>query len=163
MSILCSELSELVDLALNREWRAFYMYETFANKFNVLGFNGFANYFKNQAREEQRHIKTLTDYIVNTRGRQPRMFPIEPPPQEFETSFLECLKTALEFENFITMCAKNVIEQCVIFGDKHLEAFFVDFILTEQYNCMKELENTISILSQMGNDPYRIWMFNNHI
>nr|QXT57842.1 hypothetical protein with ferritin-like domain [Rhinella marina erythrocytic-like virus] len=156
MNTLDANITHALDLALNREYSAMYLYESFENKFIVLGLSGFGKLFSQSAAEERDHIKTFTAYMLE-RSYIPKMLPIDIPSGQDEMSVLSCLKLALDTELNILESTKQLINEC---NDKHLESFLTDYILSGQYKCITELSRHINILSTISDDALSVWLYN---
>ena len=80
-------LNESVRKAINdqvtKEWYSAYLYLDFANYFDDEGLDGFANWYKVQAKEEASHAELIMNYLLDN-DEKVKLGAIDAPTDEYK-------------------------------------------------------------------------------
>jgi ferritin len=152
-------LSDKMELKLNeqinKELYSAYLYMSMSAYFSSVGLDGFANYYRVQATEEEEHAMKFYDYVLRVGGRV-RFEPIEGPKVDFEST-LEIVDMALKHEEYVTGLINSLMGLAVSEKDyktSSLLQWFIDEQVEEEENA-NNLKNKVKL---MGNDPKGLWM-----
>lgn len=105
--MLSKKIEDALNKQINAEFWAGYLYLSMSAHFAKEGKNGFANWFKVQALEEQDHAMKIFDYIL-ARGGQVVISPIKEVPQSW-SSPIDAFKAALAHEKLVTTMINNIV------------------------------------------------------
>ncbi|AKG38576.1 ferritin [Infirmifilum uzonense] len=111
---------------MNQELRNAYLYLSMAAYFDSLSLNGFANYFKVQAREELEHAMKLYQFIID-RGWEVELEDI-PKPKTRWSSILEAVEDFLKAEQENTQSIWRMVDHARQAGDKAAENLLQWFV-----------------------------------
>ncbi len=111
---------------MNQELRNAYLYLSMAAYFDSLSLNGFANYFKVQAREELEHAMKLYQFIID-RGWEVELEDI-PKPKTRWTGILEAVEDFLKAEQENTQSIWRMVDHARQAGDKAAENLLQWFV-----------------------------------
>ena len=101
-------VKELINDQITHEFYAAYLYLAMAAHFERENFEGFAQWFRMQAKEEQFHAMKLFDYMVE-RGESVELGQIDKPPVEFGDP-ADAFRAALEHERKVTGLINTIYE-----------------------------------------------------
>jgi len=82
--MLSEKMIKSINHQINRELYSAYLYLSMASYADSEGLNGFAIWFKVQAKEEEFHAEKMYNY-VNQQGSRVLLEAIEQPPTEFSS------------------------------------------------------------------------------
>lgn len=99
---------QLLNDQIAHEFHAAYLYLGMAAHFEHQNYEGFAQWFRLQAKEEVGHAMKLFDYMVE-RGEKVELNEIGKPPKEFGTP-QEAFRSALEHERKVTSLINRIYE-----------------------------------------------------
>ncbi|NIP81332.1 MAG: ferritin [Gemmatimonadetes bacterium] len=105
------QVKELINDQIAHEFYAAYLYLAMAAHFEAKNYEGFAQWMRMQAKEEEAHAMKLFDYLVE-RGAQIELKQIDKPPVEFGTP-VEAFRAALEHEQKVTGLINKIYEAAV--------------------------------------------------
>jgi len=119
--------------ALNEQFTAemysSYLYLSMASDFSSKGLNGFANWLRVQAQEENVHAMMFFDFILN-RGGKVTPGALEQPPSDWATPDA-AFSAALDHEKYITGRINNLVDLAIKHKD-HATNAFLQWFVTEQ-------------------------------
>ena len=93
-------LTSMLNTQIQKEFESAYIYLGFAAFFDMKGLAGFAEWYKQQAKEEEEHAMKIYDYLCKV--NQPvELMPIGAPKNKPET-ISQVLKQSLEHEEYVT-------------------------------------------------------------
>lgn len=125
--------SEKMIKALNKqiqeEFFSAYLYQSMSAHFAAESYNGFANWFSVQAKEEMTHAFKLYNFILE-RGGKINLLEIKSPQAEWETP-LKAFEDALEHEKHITACFDELMNLAMDERD-HATRIFLEWFVSEQ-------------------------------
>ena len=106
-----SKVRELINEQITHEFYAAYLYLAMAAHFEEENYEGFAQWFRMQAKEEQFHAMKLFDFLVE-RGARIELEQIDKPPVEFGAP-VEAFRAALKHEQKVTGLINAIYEAAV--------------------------------------------------
>jgi ferritin len=109
------EVRAAVNLQINREFFASYLYLAMAAHFADEALDGFAHWMRLQAKEELGHGMRLFQYLIDRRARV-ELKAIEAPPDKFGTP-LSIAQQALEHERKVSEHIDNIYKLAANQGD----------------------------------------------
>ncbi|PYF74927.1 ferritin [Pedobacter nutrimenti] len=119
--------------------------------------DGFANYFKVQAKEELFHAEKQFDYLHDVGGKV-TIKAIEQPSSAFG-SVLEIFETALEHEKSVTKSIGNLIKAAFEENDFATHTFLQWFV-TEQVEEEATVSQIVSKLKMIGDNSSALYLLN---
>jgi ferritin len=108
-------VKSLINDQIRNEFHAAYLYLAMAAHFETHGYEGFAKWFRLQAREESGHAMRLFDYLVE-RNEAIELKQIDQPPKSFGSP-QEAFRAALEHERKVTGQINAIYEAAQKAGD----------------------------------------------
>eukprot|EP00118_Oscarella_pearsei_P024424 m.306039 g.306039 ORF g.306039 m.306039 type:complete len:171 (+) comp40913_c0_seq1:296-808(+) len=139
-----------VNKQINLELYAYYNYLSMAYHFDRddVALQGFHEFFKKSAEEEQEHAQKLMKF-QNKRGGRIVLQDIKKPERDEWGSGLEAMKTALDLEKHVNQSLMDLHAVAT----KHSDAQMTDFIeefLAEQVDSIKEIGGHVTNLKRVG-------------
>lgn len=136
-------LEKALNEQLNAEMYSAYLYLSMSAYFSDIGLDGFANWMRVQAKEEQFHAMKFYDYI-NERGGRVLLSAIEAPKTEWDSP-LACIEAVLEHEKHVTYLINNLVDLAIQEKD-HATNIFLQWFVTEQ---VEEEDNVNAVLNKL--------------
>lgn len=102
------QVKELINDQIAHEFYAAYLYLAMAAHFEANNYDGFGQWMRMQAKEEEAHAMKLFDYMAE-RGAQIELKQIDKPPVDFGTP-LESFRAALKHEQKVTGLINKIYE-----------------------------------------------------
>ncbi|ACS78152.1 ferritin [Maridesulfovibrio salexigens] len=136
-------LEKALNEQLNAEMYSAYLYLSMSAYFSDIGLDGFANWMRVQAKEEQFHAMKFYDYI-NERGGRVLLTAIEAPKTEWESP-LACIEAVLEHEKHVTSLVNDLVNLAIDERD-HATNIFLQWFVTEQ---VEEEDNVNAVLNKL--------------
>ena len=101
-------VKDLINEQITHEFYAAYLYLAMAAHFEDQNYEGFAQWFRMQAKEEEAHAMKLFDYLVE-RGARIELQQIDKPTVEFGKP-VDAFRAALEHERKVTGLINKIYE-----------------------------------------------------
>ncbi|WP_320006933.1 ferritin [Maridesulfovibrio sp.] len=136
-------LEKALNEQLNAELYSAYLYLSMSAYFSELGLDGFANWMRVQAQEEQFHAMKFYDYIIE-RGGRVLLASIDGPKTEWESP-LDCVEAVLEHEQHVTSLVNGLVDLAIQERD-HATNIFLQWFVTEQ---VEEEDNVNAVLNKL--------------
>ena len=124
--MLPSNVSKLLNEQINKEMYSAYLYFDMANYYISKGYNGFANWFNVQAREEMDHAFLFVKYLQNN-NFDVSLAAIARPDILFK-DLREPLTEALKHEEFVTASIHAIYAEAIKANDYRTMEFLQWFI-----------------------------------
>jgi len=152
-------LNESVRKAINdqvtKEWYSAYLYLDFANYFDNEGLDGFANWYKVQAKEEASHAELIMNYLLDKLGA------IDAPTGEYK-DHKTVLQAALEHERFITASINDIYAIAYKINDfRSME--FLNWFIKEQGEEEKNASDLIKKYELYGGNSDGLYSMNQEL
>ena len=153
--MLSKDLLEALNDQMNHEYFAAHAYMAMAAYCDDASYEGFANFYIQQAKEERFTVK-IYDYI-NDRGEHAEFKSIPAPKTEFK-SILETFKDGLAQEQDVTRRFYNLSE--IAQKDKDYATIsFLNWFLDEQVEEESTFETHIDYLNRIGDDCNTLYLY----
>ncbi|HBP3153906.1 TPA: H-type ferritin FtnA [Staphylococcus aureus] len=154
--MLSKNLLEALNDQMNHEYFAAYAYMAMAAYCDKESYEGFANFFIQQAKEERFHGQKIYNYI-NDRGAHAEFRAVSAPKIDF-SSILETFKDSLSQEQEVTRRFYNLSE--IARQDKDYATIsFLNWFLDEQVEEEAMFETHINYLTRIGDDSNALYLY----
>ena len=142
--MLSKDLEEALNIQLKWEFYSAYLYLSMASYFDNISLEGFANWMKAQAVEENMHAMKFYNFI-NRRGGKVILSTIEAPPNDWKSP-MEVINFALKHEQEVSRRINDLTELAKNNND-HATYIFLQWFITEQ---LEEEESLKKILDRIN-------------
>ncbi|MDD2439903.1 MAG: ferritin [Methanosarcinaceae archaeon] len=141
--MLNKKLAKALNLQLNKEIYSAYLYLAMSAYSSYKGLTGFANWFREQYKEEKEHAGKFYSYLVE-QGARVELETIEKPPLEFGSP-QEMFEKTLAHEQFISRSIRELLELALAEKD-YATSIFLQWFIKEQ---VEEEANDNEILAKL--------------
>ena len=155
--MLDAKVSELLNVQVNKEFFSAYLYLDFANYYEEIGLDGFANWYKIQAQEERDHALLMMQYLQNN-GEKVTLEAIGKPDKVLDDK-MKVLGFGLEHERYITASIHTIYDAAYSVRDFRTMQF-LDWFVKEQGEEEKNAEDMIKKMELFGEDAKGLYMLN---
>ncbi len=155
-----AKVKELLNTQINKELYSAYLYLDFANYFDEVGLDGFANWYKIQAQEERDHALLFYEYLQN--NDEPVTFEAIAKPEWEKGDNMTPLKKALEHEKYVTETI-NIIYKAAYDIHDFRTMQFLDWFISEQGEEEKNASDMITKMELYGGDSRGLYMLNSEL
>ena len=154
------KVAALINDQINKELYSAYLYLDFANYYGEVGLDGFENWYKIQAQEEQAHAMLFYQYLQNN-GEKITLEAIAKPDKKFKNN-MDPLKAGLEHEQYVTSLIHDIY--AAAFKVKDFRAMqMLDWFVKEQGEEEKNASDLISKMELFGSDAKGLYMLNSEL
>jgi ferritin len=152
-------IKEIVEKAINEQinWELYsgYFYLSMAAHFESTGLPGFANWMRNQAKEEQFHAMKFFDYL-NERGGRVQLKAIEEPPHKWDSP-LRIFEETYVHEQKVTGLINDLVD--LAFEEKdHATYNMLQWFVDEQVEEEANASEIVDKLKLIGDDTSTLFM-----
>ncbi|MCU5746213.1 ferritin [Staphylococcus sp. SQ8-PEA] len=154
--MLNKDLLNALNEQMNHEYYAAHAYMAMAAYCDKESYEGFANFYIQQAKEERYHGKKIYDYI-NDRGEKAEFSALSAPTSEF-TSILETFEDGLAQERDVTRRFYNLSDLANEAKD-YATISFLNWFLDEQVEEEAMFETHIDYLKRIGDDCNTLYLY----
>lgn len=154
--MLDKKLLDALNEQMNHEYYAAHAYMAMAAFCDKESYEGFANFYIQQAKEERFHGKKIYDYI-NDRGEHAVFSALSAPKAEFK-SILETFEDGLAQEQDVTRRFYNLSDIANEAKD-YATISFLNWFLDEQVEEESMFETHIDYLKRIGDDCNTLYLF----
>lgn len=158
--MLDAKVSALLNQQINKEFYSAYLYLDFSNYYYDQELNGFGNWYRIQAQEEQDHALLFLQYLQNN-GEKITLEAIEK-PDIILNSKRDPLVEGLNHERFVTSLIHTIYETAHNAKDFRTMQF-LDWFVREQGEEEKNAESMVKKFDLYGNDPRSLYMLDNEM
>ena len=158
--MLNTEVEKALNAQINAEFWSAYLYLSMSMHFANKGYNGIANWFQIQFKEEQDHATILMNY-VNARDGKVTLAPIA----EVDTEWccpLEAFKATLAHEQKVTALINNLNAIAVEEKD-YATQNMLQWFINEQVEEEETARGYIDALDKIGDNGYGLYMFDKEL
>ena len=154
--MLSDRLKQALIDQMNHEFAAAHEYLAMASYCENRSYDGFANFYKQQAKEARYHGTKIYNYL-NDRGVHAKFQGIPEPKNEYD-SLLDTFKQGLEQERTVT---KNFYQISDIATEdrEHMTLSFVRWFLDEQVEEEAMFETHIDYLERLKDDGNALYVY----
>lgn len=150
----------LLNDQINKELYSAYLYLDFANYFESIGLDGFANWYTIQAQEERDHAMLFYQYLHNN-NQNVTLEAIAKPDCD-KSSTMAVLKQGLEHEEYVTSLINAIYHEANLVHDfRTLQ--FLDWFIKEQGEEETNANDLITKMELFGSDPKGLYMLNSEL
>lgn len=150
----------LLNEQIKKEFYSAYLYLDMANYYAAEGLNGFANWFRVQAREEQDHALLFCTYLLNA-GQRIQLLSIDAPDIKY-TAYNQPLDETLAHEKLVTASIHNIYEAALAVRDYQTIGFLTWFV-NEQAEEEKNAEDLIRKYALFAQDGRGLYLLDNEL
>lgn len=136
-----SKVKDLLNTQVNKELESAYLYLEFSNFFDSKQLDGYANYYRVQAKEEIDHAMLIYDYMHKANENLHLMI-IKSPDEQYK-SIEEVLDAGLKAEKEVTASINKIFETANKTNDYASKSFlkwFIDEQVEEEENAQKMID-----------------------
>lgn len=151
---------KLLNEQINKEFYSAYLYLDFANYFAKEGLDGFENWYRVQAKEEQDHAMMFYQYLQNN-GEDIVFESIKKPDLEKDNHIM-VLKKTLQHEKYITASINTIYAAAYEIKDFRTIQM-LDWFIKEQGEEEKNASDLITKMELFGGDSKALYMLNNEL
>ena len=145
-----AKVHQMLNRQITEEFYSAYLYLDFANHFECAGLDGFANWYKIQAREESDHAMLIYQYLQNE--NQAVTLEAINEPKIKPDGHLDVLIAGLEHERLVTSLI-NAIHFAASDARELRTMKFLDWFVEEQAEEEKSAGDLIVKMELFGSDP----------
>ncbi len=150
----------LLNAQIQKEFESAYLYLYFASYFEDNGLDGFSNWFRHQAEEEEEHAMKFYDYLHET-NQHVVFFPINLPECKAD-SVIQILEATLEHEEYITALINTIYSECENARDYRTKKF-LEWFISEQLEEETQSHVLITKYSMFGTTPEGLYELNKEL
>ena len=158
--MLDKKVAELLNEQVNKEFYSAYLYLDFSIFYEDAGLDGFANWYKIQAQEEQDHAMLMMQYLQNN-GETVTLEAIAKPDKVLDDK-LHVLELGLEHEQYVTSLIHAIYDAAYSVRDFRTMQF-LDWFVKEQGEEEKNAEDMIKKMKLFGDDAKSLYMLNSEM
>ena len=158
--MLHANVRELLNRQINAEFYSAYLYLDFSNYYERVGLDGFANWYRVQAREERDHAMLFYDYLQN--NDEPVELDAIAKPDKVFSDNMGPLLAALEHEQYVTALIDAIYAEAYEVKDfRTME--FLNWFVKEQGEEETNARDLITKMELFGSDPKSLYMLNSEL
>lgn len=155
-----TKVAQLINEQITHEFYSAYLYLDFANYYGSVGLDGFENWYKVQAQEEQDHAMLFYQYLQNN-GEKVTLGAIKKPDKVLKDN-MDPLKAAFEHEKYVTGLINAIYAEA--FADHDFRTMqLLDWFVKEQGEEEKNASDMITKMEMFGTDAKGLYMLNNEL
>lgn len=136
------KVKELMNKQITNELESAYLYLEFSNFFDSKGLDGYANYYRVQAKEEIDHAMLIYDYLHKA-NESVKLMVIHAPSEEY-TSIENILDAGLQAEKNVTEMINKIYETAINsndFASKVFMKWFIDEQFEEETSAQRMIDD----------------------
>jgi ferritin len=160
MKMFKGKLEKAFNEQLTEEFFSSYLYLSMAAFFHNINLQGFANWMKVQAQEENMHAMKFYNYINERRGKV-LLKEIKTPAHEW-TSPLAAFEAALKHEEHVTERINNLVDIAITEKD-HAAHMFLHWFVNEQVEEEASADDIINRLKLIGDSKDGLFMIDREL
>lgn len=158
--MLSKKVEDAINAQINAEFWSAYLYLSMSMHFANKGYNGIANWFAIQFKEEQDHATIFMNY-VNSRDGKVLLQPIAGVDTEWDSP-LAAFKATLEHEQKVTSLINNVYAVAVEEKD-YATQNTLQWFINEQVEEEDTARSYIDALEKIGDNGYGLYMLDKEL
>ena len=134
------KVKELLNQQVTYELESAYLYLEFSNFFDSRNLEGYANYYRVQAKEEIDHAMLIYDYLHKA-NENVRLMVIHAPSEEYK-SIEDILDAGLKAEQNVTAKINDIYDASIKYSD-YASKVFIKWFIDEQFEEETNAQNMI--------------------
>ena len=155
--MLDKKVKKLLNEQITKEFFSAYLYLDISNYFYDKGLDGFGNWYKIQAKEEQDHADLILQYLQNN-GEKITLEAIGKPEHTYK-QFKDALTVSLQHEQYVTSLINAIYDAAREVKD-YRSMQFLDWFVKEQLEEEKNAEELIDQYELVKEDKAALYMMN---
>lgn len=155
--MISPKIQDLLNKQFNMELYSANLYLAMSSYFLSKDLDGFANFFRIQAQEEQMHAMKQFDYIHQVDGRMYFSL-VDAPQNEFE-SILDVFTLTLEHEQKVTASINNLVGAALEEKD-YATYSFLQWFVNEQVEEEASIKSLIQKIKMIGDNSSALYLLN---
>ncbi|QTA83970.1 Bacterial non-heme ferritin [Desulfonema limicola] len=158
--MLSKKMEDALNDQINAELYSAYLYMSMSAYFEAEGLNGFAQWMKAQAQEEQLHAEKFYSYI-NERDGRVILKAVDAPPFKWDSA-LAVFKDILAHEQKVTGLINHLVDLAIEQKD-HAAHQFLQWFVEEQVEEESSVRSVIDELNLIGGGGSGMFMLNREL
>lgn len=158
--MISTKLQDAINSQINKELFSEYLYLSMAAHCESENFDGIANYFHVQTKEEHFHAMKFFAYL-NERGGKVKLMPIEGPQVDFK-SIEEIFELTLKHEQFVTKSINDLMDLAIKEND-HATKSFLQWFIDEQVEEEATVEKVLHKIKMISGHPHGLFMLDKEL
>ena len=158
--MLNTNVAQLLNTQINKEFYSAYLYLEFSNYYEEEGLKGFANWYRVQAQEERDHAMLMIQYL-QTNDCRVVLDTIERPDAELNDK-MDALKQGYEHEQYVTGLIHNIYDAAYTVKDFRTMQF-LDWFVKEQGEEETKASDLIKKMELFGGDAKSLYMLDSEL
>ncbi|MFT5883722.1 MAG: ferritin [Arcticibacterium sp.] len=158
--MISKKMEQMLNEQYNREVYSANLYLSMCSYFLDRDLDGFANYFRIQAKEELQHAEKQFDYVHEVDGKI-TVGAYEAPASEFE-SIIDCFEQTLVHEKYVTKSIYGLVKQALEEGD-YATHTFLQWFVTEQVEEESNVKALLKKLEMIGDNSSALYLLNDEL
>lgn len=158
--MLSKKIEEAINAQINAEFWSAYLYLSMSMHFANEGYNGIANWYAVQFKEEQDHATIFMNY-VNSRGGKVTLAPIAAVETAWKSP-VAAFQDTLEHEQKVTAMINDLYALAVEKKD-YATQNMLQWFINEQVEEEETAANYIDALKKIGDNGYGLYMFDKEL
>lgn len=146
-----SKVKELLNQQVTNELESAYLYLEFSNFFDSKNLDGYANYYKVQAKEEIDHAMLIYNYLHNA-NEAVKLMVIKAPSDKYK-SIEDILDAGLKAEKNVTQMIHKIYDTSIKHSD-HASKIFLEWFINEQVEEETNAQKMIDDYAMFKNNLY---------
>jgi len=155
-----NEVAKLINEQITHEFYSAYLYLDFANFYAAAGLNGFENWYRVQAKEEQDHAIIFYEYLHDN-GEKVTLGAIRQPDKELKNN-MDPLKAGLEHEKLVTSLINAIYDHAFEARDFRTMQL-LDWFVKEQGEEEKNAADLITKMELFGSDAKGLYLLDQEL
>lgn len=148
--MLEDKVGKLLNLQINKEFYSAYLYLDFSNFYKEKGLDGYANWYRIQAKEEMDHALLMMNYLQNN-DYKVVLETVDKPESQLK-DFDDPLRKGLDHERYVTGLIHEIYAAAHEAKD-YRTVKFLDWFVDEQGEEEKNASDMITRYELFGRDP----------
>jgi ferritin len=154
------KIEKAMNEQINHEIYSSYLYLSMSAYFSSLNLNGFANWMRVQAKEEDLHAMKFYDYIIE-RGGRVTLETIKGPETTWDSP-LVVFESAYKHEIFVTSLINNLVDIAITERD-HASNSFLKWFVDEQVEEEASADKIVQELKFIGDNRHALFMIDREL
>ena len=157
--MISKKVADRINLQIKYEYYSFWLYQQMVFQFETMGLRVFAQWFTEQAAEEQSHALKMAKYLLD-QDAEVKLLALEEPPNNWN-SVEEIVEAARDHEILVTQNINECVDLAIEEKD-HASHNFLNWFVDEQVEEVATANELLSLV-KMAKTPDQILLLENRI
>jgi ferritin len=157
--MISKKVADRINLQIKYEYYSYWLYQQMVFNFEGMGLKVFAQWFTEQAAEEQAHALKMAKYLLD-QGAEVQLLALEQPPADWKSTE-EIVKAALDHEIEVTGNINDCVNLAIDEKD-HATHNFLNWFVDEQVEEVATASELLELV-KMAKTPDQILLLENRI